>query len=177
MKSSVLESRVFTTGQVAKRCKVAPRTVSKWFDSGRLQGYRIPGSEDRRVPEASLRRFLLASGMPLGDLDDSAVLLVSDDGVLQDRLEQAGQKVLVATSTFDAGRLFGARAYLSTLIVDTRVPDAVLLPAALNGDRPPVVIAIDDVDGRAGDVDERFDRPFDPQLLVECLLRRLTSSA
>ncbi len=25
--------KVFTTGQVAKICKVAPRTVSKWFDS------------------------------------------------------------------------------------------------------------------------------------------------
>ena len=34
--------KVFTTGQVAKICKVAPRTVSKWFDSGRLKGYRIP---------------------------------------------------------------------------------------------------------------------------------------
>ena len=39
--------KVFTTGQVAKICKVAPRTVSKWFDSGRLKGYRIPGSQDR----------------------------------------------------------------------------------------------------------------------------------
>ena len=33
--------KVFTTGQVAKICKVAPRTVSKWFDSGRLRGYLI----------------------------------------------------------------------------------------------------------------------------------------
>src|SRR5205823_90621 len=41
---------IFTTGQVAKICKVAPRTVSKWFDSGRLRGYRIPGSQDRRIP-------------------------------------------------------------------------------------------------------------------------------
>src|SRR5262249_20909278 len=49
--SGVLEmKKVFTTGQVAKICKVAPRTVSKWFDSGRLRGYRIPGSQDRRIP-------------------------------------------------------------------------------------------------------------------------------
>ena len=33
--------KVFTTGQVAKICKVAPRTVSKWFDSGRLRGTSI----------------------------------------------------------------------------------------------------------------------------------------
>ena len=41
---------VLTTGDVAKICNVAPRTVSKWFDSGQLKGYRIPGSKDRRIP-------------------------------------------------------------------------------------------------------------------------------
>jgi len=39
---------VLTTGQVAQICNVAPRTVTKWFDSGRLKGYRIPGSKDRK---------------------------------------------------------------------------------------------------------------------------------
>ena len=61
--------KVFTTGQVAKICKVAPRTVSKWFDSGRLKGYRIPGSQDRRIPREQLIRFLKEHGMPLGELD------------------------------------------------------------------------------------------------------------
>ena len=58
--------KVFTTGQVAKICKVAPRTVSKWFDSGRLRGYRIPGSQDRRIPREYLIKFLKEHGMPLG---------------------------------------------------------------------------------------------------------------
>src|SRR5579862_1715510 len=65
--------KVFTTGQVAKICKVAPRTVSKWFDSGRLRGYRIPGSQDRRIPREHLIRFLKEHGMPLGELEDEAV--------------------------------------------------------------------------------------------------------
>ena len=56
--------KVFTTGQVAKICKVAPRTVSKWFDSGRLKGYRIPGSQDRRIPREYLIKFLKEHGMP-----------------------------------------------------------------------------------------------------------------
>ena len=43
------DKEVLTTGEVAKICNVAPRTVSKWFDSGQLQGYRIPGSKDRRI--------------------------------------------------------------------------------------------------------------------------------
>ncbi len=57
--------RQFTTGQVAKMCKVSPRQAGKWFDSGRLQGYRIPGSQDRRIPEESLRTFIEENGMPM----------------------------------------------------------------------------------------------------------------
>jgi excisionase family DNA binding protein len=54
---------LFTMGEVAKICKVAPRTVSKWFDSGRLRGYRIPGSQDRRIPREHLFKFLKEHGM------------------------------------------------------------------------------------------------------------------
>lgn len=56
---------VYTTGQVAKLCKVAPKTVGKWFDSGQLRGYRIPGGTDRRVPREDLVEFLTSAGMPL----------------------------------------------------------------------------------------------------------------
>lgn len=53
---------IYTTVQVAKICKVKPRTVSKWFDSGDLRGYRIPGSQDRRIPRECLTRFLKEHG-------------------------------------------------------------------------------------------------------------------
>ena len=63
---------IFTTGQVAKVCHVAPRTVSKWFDAGRIKGYRIPGSQDRRIPRAHLIEFLRQHGMPLDGLELTA---------------------------------------------------------------------------------------------------------
>ena len=66
--------KVFTTGQVAKICKVAPRTVSKWFDSGALHGYRIPGSKDRRIPLNQLIRFMKQHGMPLNGLMTGSTL-------------------------------------------------------------------------------------------------------
>ena len=56
---------VLTTGDVAKICNVAPRTVSKWFDSGQLKGYRIPGSKDRRIPVNELIRFMKQNNMPV----------------------------------------------------------------------------------------------------------------
>ena len=55
---------VLTTGEVAKICNVAPRTVSKWFDSGQLKGYRIPGSKDRRIPVDELVQFMRMHNMP-----------------------------------------------------------------------------------------------------------------
>jgi two-component system, OmpR family, response regulator RpaA len=68
---------LFTTGMIAKLCGVAPRTVSKWIDSGRLKGRRLPGSMDRRVGRAELDAFLARHGistaiyrLKLGDLAD-----------------------------------------------------------------------------------------------------------
>lgn len=55
---------LYTTGHISKICGVAPRTVTKWFDSGKLEGYRIPGSQDRRVTKAALLAFLDAHGFP-----------------------------------------------------------------------------------------------------------------
>jgi len=59
---------VLTTGEVAKICNVAPRTVSKWFDNGQLKGYRIPGSKDRRIPVSELHRFMKVHDMPTAAL-------------------------------------------------------------------------------------------------------------
>ena len=66
------DTNVLTTGQVAKICHVAPRTVSKWVDTGLLRGYRIPGGGDRRVLRDELAWFIEQHGMPrewLKDLD------------------------------------------------------------------------------------------------------------
>jgi len=103
--------KVFTTGQVAKICKVAPRTVSKWFDSGRLRGYRIPGSQDRRIPREQLIRFLKEHGMPLGELEEEGwhkILLIGTEKIFTDRIkellpEDEDFKYEVANSGFEAG--------------------------------------------------------------------------
>ena len=72
---------ILTTGEVAKICNVAPRTVSKWFDSGQLKGYRIPGSKDRRIPLNELVRFMKRHNMPATILpvDKIRVLVVDSN--------------------------------------------------------------------------------------------------
>lgn len=103
---------VLTTGQVAKICNVAPRTVSKWFDSGQLRGYRIPGSKDRRIPLPQLIRFMKAHGMPLEGMETGTtrVLVVDPDAELLELLRKALQdeysyEVRTASGIFEAGAL------------------------------------------------------------------------
>ena len=61
-------TKLCTTGQVARICKVSARTVNKWFDSGRLRGYRTGASQIRQIPRANLLQFLQEHNMPLGEL-------------------------------------------------------------------------------------------------------------
>lgn len=104
--SDSVNDRVFTTGQIAKICKVAPRTVSKWFDSGRLRGYRIPGSQDRRVTFSELINFLKNHEIPIPDylnVGSSAVCL----GDLWNGGEPEAFAVTKCASPFDLGMLLG----------------------------------------------------------------------
>jgi hypothetical protein len=63
--STPKESAHLTTGDVARSCGVAPRTVSLWTDSGKLASFRLPGSLDRRILPSDLIRFLASEGWPL----------------------------------------------------------------------------------------------------------------
>jgi len=103
---------VLTTGQVARLCNVAPRTVSKWFDSGQLRGYRIPGSKDRRIPLDQLVRFMRVHGIPLNGLDGglTRVLLVDAKAEIRSAMAEALEKdgryeVRTAECGFDAGAI------------------------------------------------------------------------
>ena len=101
---------VLTTGEVAKICNVAPRTVSKWFDTGVLKGYRIPGSKDRRIPVSQLVRFMKEHGIPFDGMSGgkTRVLVVDDEQEIVDVLskvlgEQANYEVRTAINGFQAG--------------------------------------------------------------------------
>ena len=101
---------VLTTGEVAKICNVAPRTVSKWFDSGQLKGYRIPGSKDRRIPVTELTRFMKEHNIPLHALPIGKMrVLIVDSNMdtisqLADDLRTQGEyEVQVVGSNFETG--------------------------------------------------------------------------
>jgi excisionase family DNA binding protein len=101
---------VLTTGDVARICNVAPRTVSKWFDSGQLKGYRIPGSKDRRIPVSELARFMKVHNMPATMLPAGKIrVLIADSdsnaaSALADTLRtKADYEVQTARNNFQTG--------------------------------------------------------------------------
>ena len=186
IEEGVKKMKVFTTGQVAKICKVAPRTVSKWFDSGRLKGYRIPGSQDRRIPREYLIKFLKEHGMPLGDLEDEAmakVMIVAHDPILIENIRRElpahrAFKVAVAASGFEAG-IQAESFYPDAIIVDFSIGKVEALQICQNLRRnvdfaETILIALLPDDGSPMSFDrsainETFKKPFDAQLLAERL--------
>ncbi len=121
---------VLTTGQVARLCNVAPRTVSKWFDGGQLRGYRIPGSRDRRIPKAQLVSFMKAHGMPLNGLDAGSmrVLVLDADTAVGELLDhdafvvEKGLVVSTVNTAFEAGAA-AESLKPAVLAVDVSLPD------------------------------------------------------
>jgi excisionase family DNA binding protein len=177
--------KVFTTGQVAKICQVAPRTVSKWFDSGKLRGYRIPGSQDRRIPRDQLIRFLKENNMPLGALEEEGwhkILVVGAESLFLDRLrellpEDDDYKYEVAHSGFEAGTQASAF-HPDTIIIDLAMGRAESLQIAANlrrneayKDTLIIALASEDEPNPEGLAEygysDAFKKPFDVALLAE----------
>ncbi len=177
--------KVFTTGQVAKICKVAPRTVSKWFDSGRLRGYRIPGSQDRRIPREQLIKFLKEHGMPLGELEEEEwhkVLIIGAEKIFIDRMkellpEDEDYKYEIANSGFEAG-IQAESFHPDTIIIDLALGRSEAIQITQNLRRNPayettLIVGLASEDEAAPEklsehgFSEAFKKPFDIALLAE----------
>jgi two-component system OmpR family response regulator len=103
---------VFTTGEAAEICKVSQQTIIRCFDSGRLKGFRVPGSRFRRIPLDALVAFMKENGIPVDALNNGKrrILVVDDDPeiveLFVDVLERDGRfEVKTANSGYDAGML------------------------------------------------------------------------
>ncbi|MFO0957772.1 MAG: helix-turn-helix domain-containing protein [Isosphaeraceae bacterium] len=179
--------KVFTTGQVAKICKVAPRTVSKWFDSGRLRGYRIPGSQDRRIPREHLLRFLKEHGMPLGELEAEVyhkILVVGADAPLmaqlRDNLRETDDfRIETAASGFEAG-IRAESFHPDCIIIDTAMgrleSSQIAQNLRLSADHQDTILIALSSDEPGEDIfklgfNDAFKKPFDGALLAERVRR------
>lgn len=117
-----------TTGEVGRLCGVAPRTVTKWFDSGHLRGWRIPGSNDRRFHRDDVLAFLVASGMARHAAKLRAagsVVLWGCSDALSACLETRGLRPVPAEHEFGVGVLFAAEEAPRAVVIDMNHAGAV----------------------------------------------------
>jgi two-component system, OmpR family, response regulator VicR len=109
---TTMKNKVFTTGEVATICGVSADTVSRWFDLGQIEGYRLGPGGDRRIPYDSLRAFMLNHGIPVERLEEGErrILVVDDDLYYLDIIpavlaREEDYVVLTASTGFDAGAI------------------------------------------------------------------------
>lgn len=99
--------KMFTTGEAAEVCTISQQTIIRCFDSGRLKGFKVPGSKFRRIPRESLISFMKAHDIPMDRLDmgKRRVQLIGPD--LQATAEAIGRDpqldVIHASGGFEAG--------------------------------------------------------------------------
>lgn len=123
------DKKIFTTGEAAQVCKVSQQTIIRCFDSGRLSGFRVPGSKFRRIPRAELIRFMRTNGIPIEQIEGGKkrVLIVDDDQAVNDLLldvlsREANLEVQTAVTGYEAGLLTESfKPHL--MILDYMLPD------------------------------------------------------
>lgn len=123
---------LFTTGEAAEVCNISQQTIIRCFDSGKLDGFRIPGSRFRRIPRDCLLKFMKENSIPLDNLEIERagkikVLIVDDDAeiveLMVDVLNRDGRmEIRTASSGYDAG-LLTQQFMPDVIILDYMLPD------------------------------------------------------
>jgi excisionase family DNA binding protein len=121
--------QVFTTGEAAEVCKISQQTIIRCFDSGRLRGFRVPGSRFRRIPREELVRFMRDNNIPTDILEGGKrrILIVDDDEqiieLFQDVLGRDERFAVKAARTgYDAG-VMTEQFKPDLMILDYMLPD------------------------------------------------------
>ena len=106
------DKEIFTTGEAAEICRISQQTIIRCFDSGRLRGFRVPGSRFRRIPRAELIRFMKCNEIPTDILESKVrrILIVDEEVDVLNGLEMllgADPRFDVRTTStgYDAGLL------------------------------------------------------------------------
>ena len=181
--SDVSLKQVFTTGEAADICKVSQQTIIRCFDSGRLKGFRVPGSRFRRIPREELLRFMRENEIPTDRMESGKrrILVVDDDNQIvelfvdllggDDRYE-----LRTASTGYDAG-LITESFKPDLMILDYMLPDingnvvceTVRKNPALNNMKVIIVSGVvnqSEIDGllQSG-ADEFIKKPFNIEVL------------
>jgi len=114
---------LFTTGEAAEVCQVSQQTIIRCFDSGKVEGFRVPGSKFRRIPRHNLIKFMKENNIPLDNIDSGRkkVLIVDDD----DEIVELIADVLIRDGRFEIET--ASSGYAAGMKTEQFKPDVILL--------------------------------------------------
>lgn len=172
---------VYTVQQAAKFCNLAPRTISKLFDAGKIKGYRIPGTRVRKIPHEYLIQYFRENGIEVPEELQTPILLLSRNEHLIQTLNHAftyhkpafHAQLTCCESLFSAGVACGRKKF-RFLLVDFssfEIKDLILVQEFLSKERQVICVALLPDDGKIHGLDrsivsEVFKQPFEAADLV-----------
>jgi excisionase family DNA binding protein len=120
---------LFTTGEAADLCSLSQQTIIRCFDSGRLRGFRIPGSKFRKIPRDNLLKFMRENNIPMMNMQTGKkrLLIVDDDAeiveLMSDVLTRDGRfEIKTASTGYDAG-IMTQKFRPDLILLDYMLPD------------------------------------------------------
>ncbi|HXI04269.1 MAG TPA: response regulator [Candidatus Saccharimonadales bacterium] len=124
------QSKLLTTGEVARYCDVSTNAVKKWIRNGRLKAFRTPGGHFR-VDSEDFKEFLVRHQMPVYpeffEKGARKVLLVDDDSTVREMLAEVirsmdlGLEVEQAEDGYEA-LLKAGHSKPDLLVLDLKMP-------------------------------------------------------
>jgi excisionase family DNA binding protein len=122
---------VLTVFKAGQHCKVSPKTIINWIESGHIKAYKTVGGH-RRINRTDLIAFMQKQGIPIPNEEPTEgkkkILVVDDDPIIVETIVQALEEdefdydVISASDGFEAGLQVNHFAP-NLLILDIMMPD------------------------------------------------------
>ncbi len=123
---------ILTVFKASQYCKVSPKTIINWIESGHIPAYKTVGGH-RRIKQTDLIAFMNRQGIPVPEgsepIDERRrILVVDDDPIIVETIVQALEEdehdyeVVSASDGFEAGlQVNHFKPHL--MILDIMMPD------------------------------------------------------
>jgi excisionase family DNA binding protein len=122
---------ILTVATASEYCRVSPKTIINWVESGYIEAYKTVGGH-RRIKKKNLEAFMEKQGIPIPETEMTGerrrILVVDDDPIIVETIvlsleeDKFDYEVISASDGFEAGlQVNHFKPHL--LILDIMMPD------------------------------------------------------
>jgi excisionase family DNA binding protein len=122
---------ILTVAKASEYCRVSPKTIINWVESGYIEAYKTVGGH-RRINKKNLEAFMEKQGIPIPKTEMTGerkrILVVDDDPIIVETIvlsleeDEFDYEVISASDGFEAGlQINHFKPHL--LILDIMMPD------------------------------------------------------